>query len=91
MRTLEALQADLRHALLAGEDTTAIRQAIAQAEAAERADEQRRADAAEARAADEAERIRCTAEELAAAATTRIEARIAELQPPPAPIIGGVG
>jgi sRNA-binding protein len=89
MDRIHQLRADLRAALLAGEDTNGIRKAIAQAEADHRAEAERQAQAAAKREAAEAARIRSIAETIAADATARLSATLAPLQPPPAP--WGVG
>lgn len=85
MRNLEALRAELRAALLTGGDTATIRRAIAAAEAEQRAEEQRQAQAGAEREAAEAERIRSTAEAIAADAMERLATVMDPLQPPPAP------
>lgn len=84
MERIAMLRADLRTALLAGVDTSTIRAAIADAEAAERAGARRLADLAAERAAAEAARVRQSANMLAAVASERIIATIAALEPPPA-------
>lgn len=90
MRDLESLRADLRSALLAGGDTSGIRQAIAEAEAEQRAAAERQAQEAAERDAVEAERIRSTADSIAAAAVARLAAVTEALRPPPAPMPWGV-
>lgn len=89
MRTLTELRADLRSALLAAEDTVAIRQAIADAEAAEARAAREAVQRVAERAAEEEARLRHSANIMAAAAAQRIAGALAALEPPPAP--RGVG
>lgn len=91
MTELASLHAELRAALLAGDDTSAIRQAIAAAEMEQRAAAERKAQVAAERSAAEAQRIRSTADFIAAAATARLSAVTEPLRPPPAPMPWGVG
>lgn len=86
MRDLEALHAELRAALLAGENTAVIRQAIAAAEAEQRATAEHRAQEVAERDAAEADRICSTAEAIAADAAERLTATMALLQPPAMPV-----
>lgn len=91
MRTLNALAADLRTALLIGADTAAIRQAMADAEAAEAQAAREAAQRHAERIAAEEARLRRSADVLAAAAAERIAATVTALEPPPgpSPLVGG--
>ena len=86
MISLEELHANLRDALLAAGDTSAIRQAIAEAEAAEARAAREAAQRAAERTAAEETRIRREAEGLATAAADRVAAALAALAPPPPPL-----
>jgi hypothetical protein len=85
MRPLSELHADLRAALLAAEDTTRFRQAIADAEAAEAREAAAVAQRKAEHIAAEEARIRSDANVLAAAAAERIASTMATLEPPRAP------
>lgn len=85
--TIAALQADLRRAALAGEDTAEIRAAIDAAVMAQAREAEEAAHAAEAAAAVEAQFLRSRAETIAAASVGRITTRIAALKPPAAPAL----
>jgi hypothetical protein len=86
MIALDELRADLRHALLAARDTAAIRQAIADAEAAEAQAAREAARRNAERVAAEEARLRRATEVIAAAAAERIAGIMSELEPPPAPL-----
>lgn len=85
MGGMEELRAQLRSALLAASDTATIRQAIADAEAAEARAAREAAQCDTERVAAEEARLRQSANILAAAAAERIASSIAALEPPPAP------
>lgn len=88
MGSMEELRAQLRSALLTAGDTATIRQAIADAEAAEARAAREAAQRDGERVAAEEAHLRRSANILAAAAAERIASRIDALQPPPAPAAG---